>query len=61
MCQDIGVALNLHQGSELYPCAAMPVRWRILQGTSQTVREQSGEPRWILGYVAFGEKRCAVK
>ena len=36
-------------------------RWRVLHGASQTVREQSGELCWILGYAAFGEKSCAVK
>jgi hypothetical protein len=33
----------------------------FLHGASQTVREQSGELRRILGHVAFSEKGCAVK
>ena len=37
------------------------LRWRVLHGASQTVREQSGELCRILGYAAFGEKGCAVK
>ena len=37
------------------------LRWRVLHGASQTVREQSGELCRILEYAAFGEKGCAVK
>jgi|EndMetStandDraft_3_1072993.scaffolds.fasta_scaffold00645_16 hypothetical protein len=61
MSEDIGMAPNLHHGSELFIRAAEQVRWRVLHGASQAVREQSGELCRILGYVAFGEKGCAVK
>ena len=37
------------------------LRWRVLHGASQTVREQSGEPCRILECTAFGEKGGAVK
>jgi hypothetical protein len=37
------------------------LRWRVLHGASQTVREQSGELCRIPGYAAFGEKGRAVK
>jgi hypothetical protein len=41
--------------------ACFRLRWRVLHGASQTVREQCGELCRILGYVAFSEKGCAVK
>ena len=37
------------------------LRWRVLHGASQTVREQSGEPCRILECTAFGEKSGAVE
>lgn len=45
-------------------CCRLPrdrLRWQALQGASQTVGEQSGERRRVLGYAAFGEKGCTVQ